>query len=95
MGVGSVLGHNNAQIAVALGAPVVLVANAGVGSTIDQLLLNAALCAEHGATSLVGALGPVIQSTSSSIRTPACTSRSSSTVAVNAVRHAMRASRSI
>jgi BioD-like phosphotransacetylase family protein len=31
---------------------VVLVANAGVGSTIDQLLLNAALCAKHGANVL-------------------------------------------
>lgn len=49
MGVGGVVGHNNAQIAAALGVPVVLVANGGVGSTVDQLLLNAALCEKHGA----------------------------------------------
>lgn len=53
MGVGGVLGHNNAQVAAALGVPVVLVANGGVGSTVDHLLLNAALCAVHGAD-LVG-----------------------------------------
>ena len=39
MGVGSVLGHNNAQIAAGLGVPVLLVANGGGGNTIDNLMV--------------------------------------------------------
>jgi BioD-like phosphotransacetylase family protein len=42
-GVGSVIGINNAQIARALDAPVIMVASGGIGSVIDSVQLNLAL----------------------------------------------------
>lgn len=48
-GVGSVLGLNNAQLAHALRAPVLLVAGGGIGNVIDALHLNLALYRETGA----------------------------------------------
>lgn len=48
-GVGSVIGINNAQIAKALNAPVVMVASGGVGSVIDAVQLNLPLFKQEGA----------------------------------------------
>ncbi|UFS69050.1 AAA family ATPase [Geomonas sp. RF6] len=48
-GVGSVIGMNNAQIARALDAPVILVTNGGIGCVVDAVQLNAALFAQEGA----------------------------------------------
>ncbi len=45
MGVGSVAGMSNARIAATLGAPVLLVANGGVGKPFDELALSLAFCA--------------------------------------------------
>ncbi len=42
-GVGSVIGLNNACVAHTLGAPVILVSECGIGSTIDRVHLNLAL----------------------------------------------------
>lgn len=39
-GVGNVVGLSNAKVAQMLGAPVVLVAEAGIGSTLDQLIIH-------------------------------------------------------
>lgn len=46
--VGSIVGLSNATIASQLGTPIVLVANAGIGSSIDQLVLNATFCQSNG-----------------------------------------------
>ncbi|MBJ6726962.1 AAA family ATPase [Geomesophilobacter sediminis] len=48
-GVGSVIGINNAQIAKALGAPVIMVASGGIGSVIDIVQLNLSLFRQEGA----------------------------------------------
>ena len=47
-GVGSVIGINNAQIARALGAPVVMVASGGIGCVIDSVELNLSLFKQEG-----------------------------------------------
>lgn len=49
VGVGSIAGINNAQVAAMLNVPMVLVAPGGLGSAFDELALNKALCDEHGA----------------------------------------------
>jgi phosphate acetyltransferase len=48
-GVGSVIGINNAQVAKALNAPVIMVASGGVGSVIDAVQLNLPLFKQEGA----------------------------------------------
>jgi phosphate acetyltransferase len=48
-GVGSVIGINNAQVAKALNAPVIMVAGGGVGSVIDAVQLNLPLFKQEGA----------------------------------------------
>ena len=48
-GVGSVIGMNNAQVARALNAPVIMVASGGVGSVIDSVQLNLPLFRQEGA----------------------------------------------
>jgi BioD-like phosphotransacetylase family protein len=47
-GVGSVVGLSNATVAKILGIPVILVAQGGIGSSIDELVLNAALFQKEG-----------------------------------------------
>jgi BioD-like phosphotransacetylase family protein len=54
-GVGSVIGLSNADVARMLGAPVVIVSEAGVGRPIDEIVLNRALFARHG-VEVVGAV---------------------------------------
>src|SRR3990167_5988983 len=44
MGVGSIIDLNNAQVAALLGAPILLVAPGGLGSTFDELALNYSQC---------------------------------------------------
>jgi BioD-like phosphotransacetylase family protein len=48
-GVGSILGLSNAMVARTLDVPVVLVAKGGIGSSIDELVMNAALFRQEGA----------------------------------------------
>lgn len=48
-GVGSVFGIHNASVAAMVGAPLLLVTGAGIGSVIDEVRLNLALCREAGA----------------------------------------------
>jgi phosphate acetyltransferase len=48
-GVGSVVGINNAQIARALDAPVIMVASGGIGCVIDSVQLNLSLFKQEGA----------------------------------------------
>ncbi len=48
-GVGSVLGLSNATVARMLGIPVLLVVGGGIGRSIDELVLNAALFEREGA----------------------------------------------
>jgi phosphate acetyltransferase len=47
VGVGSLFNLNNARVAKALGIDIVLIANAGLGSTIDELALNIEMCKKH------------------------------------------------
>jgi phosphate acetyltransferase len=47
-GVGAVVGLSNAAVAQMLGAPALIVAEAGVGRPIDEIVLNHALFARHG-----------------------------------------------
>jgi BioD-like phosphotransacetylase family protein len=54
-GVGAVVGLSNAQVARMLGAPVAIVAEAGVGRPIDEIVLNHALFERHG-VEMVGAI---------------------------------------
>lgn len=49
VGVGSVMGLNNAQLARHLDAPVLIVSGAGIGQVIDDIHLNLALFREAGA----------------------------------------------
>lgn len=55
-GVGSVIGFSNADVARLVGAPAVIISEAGVGKPIDEIVLNRALFARHG----VEVLGAVI-----------------------------------
>jgi len=48
-GVGSVVGVNNAQVARALDAPVIMVASGGIGCVIDSVQLNLSLFQQQGA----------------------------------------------
>jgi len=48
-GVGAVAGISNARIAAELGAPVMIVTGAGIGSTVDDVCLNLAIYREEGA----------------------------------------------
>ena len=48
IGVGSIVDLNNARVAAALGLEMVIVVPGGLGSTIDQLALNVAVCQQHG-----------------------------------------------
>lgn len=48
-GVGAVVGVSNARVAGMLDAPVIIVAEAGIGKPIDEIVLNQALFAAHGA----------------------------------------------
>jgi BioD-like phosphotransacetylase family protein len=54
-GVGSVVGLSNATVARMLKAPAAIVAEAGVGRPIDEIVLNRALFARHG-VDVVGAI---------------------------------------
>ncbi len=54
-GVGAVVGLSNAVVARMLGAPAAIVAEAGVGRPIDEIVLNRALFARHG-VEVVGAI---------------------------------------
>jgi BioD-like phosphotransacetylase family protein len=47
-GVGAVIGLSNADVAARVGAPALIVSEAGVGRPIDEIVLNAALFAQHG-----------------------------------------------
>lgn len=49
-GVGSIVDLNNAQVAKMLGAPVLLIAPGGLGSSFDELALNILMCKHHGAS---------------------------------------------
>lgn len=48
VGVGSILNMNNAKVAAALGADMVIIASGGLGSAHDELALNIAMCREYG-----------------------------------------------
>jgi BioD-like phosphotransacetylase family protein len=48
-GVGAVVGVSNAKVAGMLDAPVIIVSEGGIGRPIDEIVLNAALFAAHGA----------------------------------------------
>jgi uncharacterized protein len=48
-GVGAVVGVSNARVAAMLGAPVIIVSEGGIGRPIDEIVLNSALFAAHGA----------------------------------------------
>lgn len=54
-GVGAVVGVSNARVAGMLDAPVIIVAEAGIGRTIDEIVLNQALFAASGAR-VIGAV---------------------------------------
>ena len=54
-GVGAVVGVSNAAVAALLDAPVIIVSEGGVGRPIDEIVLNGALFAAHGAR-VLGAL---------------------------------------
>jgi len=54
-GVGSIVNLNNAKVASLLGADMVLVANGGIGSAIDELELNRVLC-QHYKVRLAGVI---------------------------------------
>jgi dethiobiotin synthetase len=48
MGVGSIVGLNNAQVAALLKVPMVLIASGGLGSSFDELELNRTECEKYG-----------------------------------------------
>jgi BioD-like phosphotransacetylase family protein len=54
-GVGAVIGLSNADVAALLGAPVLIVSEAGVGRPIDEIVLNHALFKQRG-VEVVGAV---------------------------------------
>jgi len=47
-GVGAVIGLSNAAVAASLGTPAIIISEGGVGRPIDEIVLNAALFAQHG-----------------------------------------------
>lgn len=49
VGVGSIFQLDNAMVAAMLGAPVVMIASGGIGSSFDALMLNLTLCEKRGA----------------------------------------------
>lgn len=49
VGVGTIIGLNNARIAAALGLDVIIICQGGLGSSLDELALNITLCHHHGA----------------------------------------------
>lgn len=54
-GVGAVVGLSNARAAAMLAAPVIIVSEGGIGRPIDEIVLNCALFAAHGAR-VIGAV---------------------------------------
>lgn len=48
VGVGSIINLNNAKVAAALDLEMVIIADAGLGSSFDELALNIAMCQCHG-----------------------------------------------
>lgn len=48
VGVGTIIGLNNARVAAELSAEIILIASGGLGSSIDDLALNITLCKEYG-----------------------------------------------
>lgn len=48
MGVGSIIGLNNAHVAKLLNLEVIIVAPGGIGSSFDELMLNINLCRQYG-----------------------------------------------
>ncbi len=48
VGVGSIIGLNNAKVAKELGVEMVIIASGGLGSAFDELSLNIALCQQYG-----------------------------------------------
>jgi dethiobiotin synthetase len=48
MGVGSIVGLNNAQVAAILKVPMILIASGGLGSSFDELELNRTQCEKYG-----------------------------------------------
>lgn len=54
-GVGAAVGLSNARVARALGIPIVLVLNGGIGNTLDQFFLNNGFCNMEG-TSVRGVI---------------------------------------
>lgn len=48
VGVGSIVGLNNAKVASLLGLDMVLIASGGLGSSYDELALNMAMCEKYG-----------------------------------------------
>ncbi len=48
VGVGSIIGLNNAKVAALLGLEVVIIASGGLGSAFDELALNVAMCKHYG-----------------------------------------------
>jgi len=47
VGVGSIIGLNNAQVAALLGLDMVIITSAGLGSSFDELEMNLALCEKY------------------------------------------------
>ena len=60
MGVGSIVGLDNARVAALLGLDVVLVCEGGLGSAFDELCLNIAMCRQAGATVRAAIVNKVI-----------------------------------
>ena len=60
-GVGSILGLSNAMVARTLGIPVILVAKGGIGSSIDEVVLNAALFRQEGVKILGVVMNKVLE----------------------------------
>lgn len=50
VGVGSIVNLNNAKVAATLGLDMVIVVSGGLGSAIDELALNIAMCERYGVT---------------------------------------------
>lgn len=50
VGVGSIIGLNNAKVAADLDLDMVLIGSGGLGSTIDELALNVEMCRHYGVT---------------------------------------------
>lgn len=50
VGVGDIVNLSNARVAAELGLDMIIIASAGLGSAIDELAVNIALCREHNVT---------------------------------------------